>query len=471
MIQNIPYLNPTQKDLSNKVLSVHSGSSNSLDFKKQKSFDTIQFRIDFIKTILNGKKLEPMIEFDPHDTDDIINQEPNAVVAGSPQVAGAHNHAHGVNHDNCRDIRCILNKKMYDFYNVINQIGGKLIYIKSGTTGHTFKGIVSPDPVKDATSAEPNPNVVNYAVKVVAYPKKEKYGDLNDIRRPENAELLMIRVLSNFVINKQTPHIVLPIGTFNTNIETFVKLTKDKIINNKKYDMFVKRYKKGDYYDKVSVLISEWANNGDLLDYLKKNYTKFTLDDWKVLFFQVLSVLAVIHKKYPAFRHNDLKANNILIHQINSKTKRNLFKYEINDYLYEVPNVGFQVKLWDFDFACIKGVVDNAKVEADWTKQINITSKKNRYYDIHYFFNTLTKKAFFPQFYEAPEIPQKVKEFVDRVIPPEYKTGRFVAERGRILVNKEYTTPDKLLKNDPFFKQFRLHRVKTTKTKKLKKIV
>ena len=65
---------------------------------------------------------------------------------------------------------------------------------------------------------------INYAVKVVAYPKKEKYGDLNDVRRPENAELMMIRLLSYFVVKKQTPHIVLPIGTFYTSIKPFINL-------------------------------------------------------------------------------------------------------------------------------------------------------------------------------------------------------------------------------------------------------
>ena len=54
-------------------------------------------------------------------------------------------------------------------------------------------------------------NKPNYAVKVVAYPK-EKYGDLYNSKRPENAELMMIKLLSFFVINKQTPHIILPIA-------------------------------------------------------------------------------------------------------------------------------------------------------------------------------------------------------------------------------------------------------------------
>ena len=42
---------------------------------------------------------------------------------------------------------------------------------------------------------------------------------------------------------------------------------------------------------------------------------------WRVIFFQIISVLAVIHKKYPNFRHNDLKANNILLQKIDIDEK------------------------------------------------------------------------------------------------------------------------------------------------------
>ena len=211
-----------------------------------------------------------------------------------------------VNYTKSEDIRELLPKKYLDFTDAINQIGGKLLYFKSGSTGHTFKGVY---PLEE-TNKKP------YAVKVVAYPKKENYGDMYNIKRPENAELLIIRLLSFFIINKQTPHIVLPIATFNTSIKPFLSLSKNNTINNKRYDQFLKKYKKGEYYSNVSILISEWANAGDFLDYLKKNYKEFKLKHWRCLFFQFLSVLAIIQSKYPGFRHNDLKANNLLVHEI-----------------------------------------------------------------------------------------------------------------------------------------------------------
>jgi serine/threonine protein kinase len=385
-----------------------------------RKFDYISARMNLIHKILDGNNLIPLLELESTETEAFINTT------------------------NENDIRKVLKKKVLDFGKVINQIGSKLVYIKSGTTGHTFRGFDPSDP-----------NNPNYAVKVVAYPKRENYGDLNDIRRPENAEIIMLKVLSYFVINNQSPHLILPIGTFNTSIKPFLSLQKNKIVDNKKYSQFIKRYKKGDLHNEVSVLISEWANGGDLLEYIRKNYKTMTLNTWRVLFFQILSVLAVIQAKYPGFRHNDLKANNLLIHHIESRNKNNKFKYKINGKTYIIPNINLQIKLWDFDFACIEGIVDNTKVSADWTNRINVKPKKNRYYDIHYLFNTLTRKGFFPEFYDVPEINKSVKDFFKRIVPEKYRNGDNVAERGRLLVDDEFTTPDDILRNDPFFKRIR----------------
>jgi serine/threonine protein kinase len=130
---------------------------------------------------------------------------------------------------------------------------------------------------------------------------------------------------------------------------------------------------------------------------------------WRSIIFQILSVLAIIQNKYPGFRHNDMKANNILIHNIDIDETNKKYLYKINQQQYIVPNIGFQIKLWDFDFACIPGIVNNSKVEAEWTNKINIKPEQNKYYDIHYFFNTLIRKGFFPEFLTAEEIPQKVR--------------------------------------------------------------
>jgi hypothetical protein len=112
--------------------------------------------------------------------------------------------------------------------------------------------------------------------------------------------------------------------------------------------------------------------------------------------------------------------------------------------------------LWDFDFSCIPGIADNSKVSAKWTDKINIKPEKNRYYDLHYFFNTLTRKGFMPEFFNDKLIPNEIKEFIHRIIPEKFRNpGKYVSERGRILINDEILTPDYVLKNDPLFEELR----------------
>lgn len=385
------------------------------------NFDNIDYRIKFIENLLDGKKISSMIDLNENDTEYFENTK------------------------NESNIKNILEKKYFNFKKIMNDMNNSLEYKNSGSSGIIFKGKYK---IKEN-------NEISYSIKVVTYPKREIYGDINNTKRPENAELMMLRLLSYFVINKQSPHIVLPICTFNTDIKQFTDLAKNKKILAKKYQQFYKKYTQNEYEDEVSVLIAEWANGSDLLEYLRNNYKKLSLKEWKIIFFQILSVLAVIQKKYPNFRHNDLKANNILVQNIDNRKKDNKFLYQIMDYNFYVPNIGIQIKIWDFDFACIPDIVDNSKVSSEWTTKLNINPIRNQYYDIHYFFNTLTRRSFLPDFWTEPNININVKEFVNRIIPNNLCSGENVTEKGRILNNIEYTTPYKILTEDIFFEKLR----------------
>ena len=54
-----------------------------------------------------------------------------------------------------------------------------------------------------------------------------------------------------------------------------------------------------------------------------------------------------------------------------------------------------------------------------------------------------------------PDVPIEIKDFINRVVPDNYKTGEDISERGRLLIDTEYTTPDILLKTDPLFDKYR----------------
>uniref|UniRef100_A0A6C0LTQ4 Protein kinase domain-containing protein n=1 Tax=viral metagenome TaxID=1070528 RepID=A0A6C0LTQ4_9ZZZZ len=405
--------------LTNLTASLESKTiSKEKNLTENKPTET---RINFVKTILDGNKLKPMIDFDNCDTESYANTK--------------------------------LNKKIISIKELFMNMNIKLKYIKSGTTGHTFKAISAID------------KSIVFAVKVCAYPKDD-YGEITNLSRPENAELRMLKLLSYFVINRCTPHLVLPIGTFNTSIKHFIKV--DEFINledkkNDSYKKFITEYNNGKFDDFVSVLISEWANGGDLLDYIRKNYSRMKLEDWTIIFFQILFTLARIHEKYPAFRHNDMKANNILIEikeNPNSNNTATHYNYHMKDKGIDfiIPHIKMQVKIWDFDFACINGTIENNKVNSDWTKKMNITKNQNRYYDMHYFFNTLINERFFPQFYKGG-VPEEIIEFIHRVVPEQYRIGsKNVNKKGRIQIDTEYMTPKKVLIRDPLFRKYRYNR-------------
>ena len=417
----------------------HDNRSILTHMSQDENKDTIRNRIKFVRTLLEDNDLKPMVDFSDLNTETFINKSRDSDSGGSYNT------------------RVSLKKEIHDITNIIDKIGGTLKYFKSGTTGHTFRGI----------EMDNNNNIIyEYAVKVVPYSIKDKYGSALDTRRPENAELMMIKLLSYFVVKEITPHIVLPIGTFDTDITHFTDLiekgfitkgdTKSKNNSYKKYCEFVSRYKKGEFYNEVSILISEWADKGDLSSFIKKYYQNFTTLHWKVIFFQIISTLAVIQFKYPTFRHNDLKANNILVTKSNKTVPS--YTYTVSSNEYDVPNIGYQIKLWDFDFACIPGIVDNMKVliSCPWSRKINVGLAQNRYYDIHFFFNTLVRKqGFFPELMDSDVIAQEVKDFNLSIVPKEYQEGNTVSEGGRILHNMEYVIPSDILKNNPFFAEFR----------------
>lgn len=335
--------------------------------------------------------------------------------------------------------------------NVLGEMKAKLRYISSGSTGHFFKGVIVKDtnkPVSDKSNIE-----CYFGLKLTPYLKCSRYHSIYDITRPENTELNMLRCLSYFVLSGQTRHLLLPVQSFYCPIHEFEKILDiNKIIDSKqKYKKFIQEYKSDKYDKTVSVLVSELASEGDFLGYIRANWPLIKPQHWKIFFFQLLSVLAVIQLTFPNFRHNDLKANNILLHRIDKTVK---CTYHINKHNYVLPPSDLLIKMWDFDFACIPGYVDNIKVHEKWTKELNITTKQNRYYDIHFFFYTL--QLFFPRIMDEKYAGKETIEFINDVVPPLYKSKSKATDKGRLLVNDEYITPLQLLENHKYFDEFRV---------------
>src|SRR5438105_50089 len=90
--------------MSSLVALSNKNKESSSEDKEKKPTDT---RIEFVKNILDGNKLNSLVDFDSCNTESVTSTK--------------------------------LNKKIMDFKELILSMNVKLRYLKSGTTGHTFK--------------------------------------------------------------------------------------------------------------------------------------------------------------------------------------------------------------------------------------------------------------------------------------------------------------------------------------------
>ena len=126
-------------------MSKTNKSTNKNNYYNTNS-NTIETRIFNIKNLIGTAHLEPINPLKSMDA----NLETEFF--------------EGPKENKSMDTRTILGKKTLDFYNIINRLNSKLIYIKSGAYGNTFKGIVTNDNDEE---------IMSFAVKVVAFPKKK----------------------------------------------------------------------------------------------------------------------------------------------------------------------------------------------------------------------------------------------------------------------------------------------------------
>jgi hypothetical protein len=296
-------------------------------------------------------------------------------------------------------------------------------------------------------------------MKIIPYKNKHIVNSLdylNDKNIAENYQMKLHAQLNQFVISKQTPHINLHVARYYTNLAFFTDLQKNGVIlqNDSKYEQFIESWNRKELCENALVIISENCDRGDLLDFIRKHYNKFEAIHWKVIFFQVISTLSIIQSKFPSFRHNNLKSNEIFVTKVS--IKRGTYTYRVQNLTYKVPNIGYQIKFDNFDWANMEDL-ENPKLDEKWVHTISVIKDQNRYYDMHYFFNTLIQKGFIGGFMSDSSIPVEVKEFIKRIVPDKYRglDKANVHERGRLIPNDEYLIPNDVLKNDPYFAEFR----------------
>lgn len=106
----------------------------------------------------------------------------------------------------------------------------------------------------------------------------------------------------------------------------------------------------------------------------------------RALIFQVVYTLACLQQLFPAFRHNDLSTNNVLV----KPARHRCVRYDVGGATFFVAGVGYTAALADFDFTHVPGhaVLSNERVLGG---KYGITGTPNPSYDCHLFLATLHK--------------------------------------------------------------------------------
>lgn len=270
-----------------------------------------------------------------------------------------------------------------------------------------------------------------------------------------NIEINVIFKLKELVTNRRTPHINLPIISFRSYLS---KLFKNHSVNQNPYFNIA-------HYDLCNVLLSEWCEYGDLKNFI--NNFSSSLDNnyifWSVLFFQIIYTLSTINYYFPGFKHNDLHLKNFLVAKYNRKGNL-LYKIKFKNHkrytFFMIPNLGFQIRLWDFDWASIKDENYNPKLK---TFSNNSNNFNDMFYSFYEIYCTNISKS---------SIKSKFDKFFELLFT-NYPSFNYLKDQNLFCNNikekhrwslsnlKEYVTPQEILRlnslNNQIFEEFKIN--------------
>jgi hypothetical protein len=245
----------------------------------------------------------------------------------------------------------------------------------------------------------------NLPLNIFLYPLDDYESDLDNLHTQNNMNAVMSYILSELSINNKTRHLLLNLLNIDINsndIKQFlIKFPEVDVVNLLKYK-------------KIGLSVTEHFFKMKTLDEVLKENT-FTDEKYKVLFFQILHTLSVIQKEYPEFRHNQLHPNKIYCY---FKNKQN--SYSFGNIIFNVPDIGFDIKLYHYDKSIIYSRWDNQDL-TDNEKEVN------KSYDWLTFINTLDIK----------KLPPKTKDFVNEML--------------KLNINKESVIPINLILSHNYF--------------------
>lgn len=181
---------------------------------------------------------------------------------------------------------------------------------------------------------------------------------------------------------------------------------------------------------------------------------------WKQALFQTIFTLAQLQQHFPGFRHNDFKADNILVTNSQKDSVCYSAQYFNNRRrVWSFDNLKVWAKVIDFELACTPS--SNIKSRAVLTEnggnlehEYGLSKNRCDYFDIHLLsFDVLTSSRNNPQVYD------EFKQFITQYIPERYFLLENLTSQCRLKIEdqKNHSKKHILLEMlaNPYFHLFR----------------
>jgi tRNA A-37 threonylcarbamoyl transferase component Bud32 len=250
----------------------------------------------------------------------------------------------------------------------------------------------------------------------------------------------------------------IPLAKFKRALDEINPPTKMEFTIAKKLEGFgvpkMYLYKTCDYKD---ILYTEYVKGKELVEWMVMGPT---LPAIKSVMAQVIYNLYRIQKKYPGFRHHDLHLGNILVRPVPVKDMKIMGS--------TISNAGFEAVIIDFGFSVFPRI-KNPLINANNYKNIGISRKSDKHYDLHFFLNSIHNLVRQPR----TRTERVVKTFIENLLPPKYLVSRSnIVKNYRLRGNKTVDISFEDVLSKPFFTgETGMKRViPTTKPKSVTKI-
>lgn len=260
---------------------------------------------------------------------------------------------------------------------------------------------------------------------------------------PVAVDMLIHYLFSELIISEKLKFIMLPIMNFDITYQDLKKANLDVVKKIPQKSNIV-----GDGQS-MYVQVLEHYHDISPLRYLIEQTDVVPQLVLKVIIFQVLYALYKISIVYPTFRHNSLDVDSVYVYYNKKDLKEGgVTRFRVIDTYYEIPNVGYEIKLTNFEQANITNVVDN--------RGTNLI-EDNQYYDVHYFIQSLLKTLKPDNFIKGGTL----ERFFDTVLPEIFRSSKENTGLDEVYYKKEMTnistpifSPALILTKINFFAEF-----------------